>query len=139
MNHHSLVWLAPPDRHQQRIDSQIATHQWLHRPTNPLARKQNQHYRQVQPPLIGADVGDVCDPDFVRFADVELPLQAIWRSHRRLASKSRGTDDNRSASATPRPTSGEPRDAGHRIRLAHAVRRGSCGNRRPRRFPARHA
>src|SRR5690606_11544596 len=43
------------------------------------------------PTLIGADVGDVGDPDLVRFTDVELPLQAIGRSHRWLATVIAGT------------------------------------------------
>ena len=68
--------LAPPDRHQQRIDGRsLHIRGFIDQPIT--ARKQIQHHRQVQPALIGADVGDVGDPDLVRLADLELPLRRL--------------------------------------------------------------
>ena len=36
------------------------------------------HHCQIQPAFIGADVGDVSDPDLVRLRHCEFPLQQVW-------------------------------------------------------------
>ncbi|WP_218189635.1 hypothetical protein, partial [Pseudomonas sp. URIL14HWK12:I5] len=36
-----------------------------------------QHYRQIKPSFIGADVSDICHPDLVRLADLELPGKVV--------------------------------------------------------------
>lgn len=42
-----------------------------------LSREQIKHHRQIQPALIGADVGDVRYPNLVGFGDIESALQMI--------------------------------------------------------------
>lgn len=79
VDHYFLLRFTSPDGHQQRINGQVAAHARFHRPANDLAREQIEHYRQIQPAFIGADVGDVGDPDLVRLADVELALQPVRR------------------------------------------------------------
>jgi len=90
VDHYFLLRLAPPDGHQQRINGQVAAHTRLHRPTNYLSREQIEYHRQIQPTFVGADIGDVGDPDLVWLADVELALQPIRRRCWRLAAIATG-------------------------------------------------
>lgn len=39
--------------------------------SNDLTRKQIKYYRQVQEALVGANVGDVCDPSATWLTDLE--------------------------------------------------------------------
>lgn len=44
-------------------------------------RREIQHYRQIRPSFIGADASDICHPDLVRLADLELPRNVVGRCH----------------------------------------------------------
>lgn len=61
--------------HQKGIDGQAPIQPLLHRPTNDPAREQVDDYRQVQPPLPGANVGCVRQPDLVRLCCGKFPLR----------------------------------------------------------------
>src|SRR5690554_5956384 len=77
MNHDGLLGLPPPDGGQQGIQCQICGHARLHRPSHHLPRKQVDHYRQVEPALVSADVSDVGDPCNVGCRYVKLTIQVV--------------------------------------------------------------
>ena len=53
------AWTLSLDRHGQGGDGQFLAHMIAHRPANDLAGGQVEDGGQVQPSLIGRDVGDV--------------------------------------------------------------------------------
>src|SRR3990167_2404930 len=57
MNMDLGLWFAPPDGHEQGLQRQVCIGATLHRPTDHAPRKQINHDRQIQEPLVGADVG----------------------------------------------------------------------------------
>lgn len=57
----------------------------LGRPADHPAREQINHHRQIQPPLVGLDVGDVGHPDLVGRIHLELPVQGVGCGDSRLA------------------------------------------------------
>ena len=73
------LWFAAPNGHQQGLQREICIGAALHRPTDHPPRKQVDHDRQIQEPLVGADVGNVGDPELVRRIDIERPVQGIVR------------------------------------------------------------
>ncbi len=91
MHQHRIFGLPAPQRHQQSIEHQISVDAAAHGPANDLAREQVKHHRQVQPPLMGADVGDVCDPRLVDPIGRELSVQMVGGYHCGLASPATGT------------------------------------------------
>ena len=58
MHQHCIFGLSAPQHHQQRIEYQISVDTAAHGSANDLAREQVKHHRQVQPTLVGSDVGD---------------------------------------------------------------------------------
>lgn len=80
-----------PQRHQQCIEHQSSVDATAHGPPHHLAREQIDHDGQVQPALMGTDVGDVGDPTLVRLGRRELAQQVVWRNHGRLANAHAGS------------------------------------------------
>jgi hypothetical protein len=70
----NLLWLTPPDGHQQRVQRQLPIDPGSHRPADHLAREQIQNGCEIQPTLMSADVRDIGDSDFVWLGNVELAL-----------------------------------------------------------------
>ena len=66
----SFAWVSPPAGHEQGVLDQAFLHVGLQAPAHHLAAVQIQHHRQIQPAFIGANVGDVGDPNFVGFSDI---------------------------------------------------------------------
>jgi len=60
------TWTLALDRHGQGGDGQLLAHVIAHRPAHYLAAEQIEDGGQVQPPLIGRDVGDVRQPNLIR-------------------------------------------------------------------------
>ena len=72
MNYDSLSWPSAPDGHMQGIQRQLGIDAAPSCPTNHLAREQVNHRCQIQPSLVGADVGDVSHPNFIGLIYGEL-------------------------------------------------------------------
>ncbi len=77
MNDHRVLWLSAPDRHRECVKHQARLHARSHAPANDLAREQVKHNRQVQPTLVGANVGDVCGPGLVDAIGRKLSVQMV--------------------------------------------------------------
>ena len=84
MNQHRLAGPAPPNGHQQRIQSQLGVDAVAHGPTHHLTREQVNNHRQVQPAFVSADVGNVRHPRLVGHFHRELLLQHIGRERPQL-------------------------------------------------------
>lgn len=63
----------------------------LHRPADDLAREKIEHDSQVQPTLVGPDVGDVGDPRLVGLRDIAPLFEMVGRNDRRVAVAVAGT------------------------------------------------
>jgi hypothetical protein len=57
----------------------------LHGPPNNAPRKQIDDDCEIKEALVGADVGDICDPELVRSVDIELSVQGVVGHDRRAA------------------------------------------------------
>ncbi len=68
----------PPPRHGQRVLDQTGLHVRLQAPAHHLAAEQVDDRSQVQPALVGGDVGDVATPQVVGDLRVEAPLHQVW-------------------------------------------------------------
>ena len=86
VHHDARSRLAPPCRRHQGLQHQVAGHRRRRGPTHDLPRVQVHHRRQEQPALVGADVGDVGDPDLVRRVGGEVAVEhVVDRTHRATA------------------------------------------------------
>ena len=64
--HHDLPsGLSSPNSHQQSLQSQVLGHSGLRRPADHAAREQVDEDTQIQPTLVGLDMGDVGYPDLI--------------------------------------------------------------------------
>lgn len=79
------LWFAPPDSHQQGLQRQIGICAALHGPPNNAPGKQIDDNCEIKEALVGADVGDICDPELVRSVDIELSVQGVVGHDRRAA------------------------------------------------------
>jgi hypothetical protein len=70
---------TPEPRHSQRVRNQLRAHVGLERPSHDLATEQIQDDRQIQPALVGPEIGDVCRPDLIGFRRREVTLQQVRR------------------------------------------------------------
>jgi hypothetical protein len=77
MHQNLLLWLSPPDSHQQRLQHDIRSLTALHRPTDNTAGIEIDHHRDIGETFVGSDIGYVGDPGLVRGRDVELPSQRV--------------------------------------------------------------
>lgn len=77
MNQHRLIRLAPPDRHQQCIQHQIAGDTRLHLPAHDLTGEQIDDHGQIEPALVGADMRDVRYPGLIGRVGRELTTETI--------------------------------------------------------------
>jgi hypothetical protein len=84
--------LTPEPRHSQRIRHQAGLHVRLHAPAHHQAAEQVDHHGQVQPALVGGDVGDVAAPDPVRSLGREVPGQQVF-GHRQAVFAVGGDDE----------------------------------------------
>ena len=90
MNDDGLSWSSAPDSHMQCIQRQLGIDATPSCPTNHLTREQVNHRCQIQPPLMRADIGNVCHPNF------------IGRIHGELLRKQAGRYDCRSSASYAR-------------------------------------
>lgn len=118
------------------MQRQVGRHAGLRGPADYAAREQINHDRQIQPPLVGPDMGDVCHPDLVWRINLELPIQGVGRDHGRLATISPRTSliadlggDTRKASQPSDPVLGNllPQVAQIVSQLAIAVNPAALG------------
>jgi hypothetical protein len=65
--------------HPQRIHGQLAGHPGGGRPTDHLPVEQIQEHGQIQPSLIGRDVGNIANPDMIRSINGKVLIQKVWR------------------------------------------------------------
>ena len=87
MEQYLVFGLPAPQLHQQSIDCKICDDATAHERAHYLPRVQVQHHSQVQPTLVGADVGDVGEPRLVYAVWRELSIQMVRRNaHQDLAS-----------------------------------------------------
>ena len=77
VNEQTGPWLASPDGRQQGLQDQVTGHGRLCRPADDLSRVQVHDCRQEQPALVGADVGDVGNPDRVWGLRCKLAIQDV--------------------------------------------------------------
>src|SRR6185295_17071666 len=63
--HQAGCWFSRQDGHRQRCEDQATVHVRLHRPADNLAAEQVEDDGQVQPSLLGGDVGNVRGPNAV--------------------------------------------------------------------------
>ena len=73
----SASWPLSLDGHGQRRDRQFLTQVVAHRPAHDLASEQVKYGGEVQPPLVGRNVGDVGQPDLVRPSGDEALIEDI--------------------------------------------------------------
>src|SRR5262245_4776801 len=82
------------DGHAQRVDDDLRMQRRGHRPADDPSREEVHRRREVEPALVGRDVGDVRDPDLVRRTGAEVLVEAVRRDRvavlavRRLDSES---------------------------------------------------
>jgi hypothetical protein len=87
MDQYRVFGLPAPQRQQQSIEHQFCVNTTAHGPAHQSTRVQVQHHSQVQPTLVGADVGDVGEPRLVYAVWRELSIQMVRRNaHQDLAS-----------------------------------------------------
>ena len=77
VDQHLALRLAPPDRHEQRLQHDVRGLTALHCPTDNPAGIEIDDDREIGEALGGPDIGDVRDPCPVRSLDVELPVERI--------------------------------------------------------------
>lgn len=70
-----ILRTATPDGRQQGVEHQIRVDAAPHGPAHHGAGKEVQHHGQIQPSLMGADVGDVGHPGLIGRGHIELLLQ----------------------------------------------------------------
>lgn len=85
VHQHRVFGLSAPQRHQQSIEHKFCVDAAGHGPANHLAGEQIKHHGQIQPTLVGTDLGDVRNPGLVWTLRRELPLQMVRCHHGRLA------------------------------------------------------
>ena len=83
MEDHPLTRAAPEPGHPQGVLDQAGLHVWRHTPAHHLAAEQVNDRGQVQPPLIGGDIGDVSTPELIRRLRGEPALHQIG-GHRQV-------------------------------------------------------
>jgi hypothetical protein len=91
MHHDLSVGLSPPHGHQQGLQGEVGGHARLRRPADHAARKQVDDDTQIQPALVGLDVGDVGHPDLIGRRGLEPLLQPVLRHDGWLAAVAPGT------------------------------------------------
>lgn len=74
------LWPTPEPRHAQRNRHDAGLHVLSHALTHQLATEQIKHCRQIQPTLIGGDVGDVAAPHLVGRLGREVAHQQVRRN-----------------------------------------------------------
>jgi len=72
------LWPLALDGHYQRRRGQLGAQVVAHGPPHNLAGVQVHDGGQVEPALACGYVGQICQPDLVRPAGRELPVQQIW-------------------------------------------------------------
>jgi hypothetical protein len=77
---------ASPHRHQDRIEHELAVNGRPGDPPDDHAREEIHDDSQVDPALLGPNIGDVGHPGLVGLRGGELPLQQIRDQNRWLAS-----------------------------------------------------
>lgn len=71
---------TPEPRHSQHARNQLCAHVRLERPSrDPTTEQIPEDDRQVQPTLVGPEIGDVCRPGLIGFRPREVTLQQIRR------------------------------------------------------------
>lgn len=63
MEHDPICGFAPPHGHQLGLQGEVRRHARLGGPANDATGEHVDYDTQVQPALVGLDVGDVGDPD----------------------------------------------------------------------------
>jgi len=72
---------VPPElRHTQRIGHQAGLHVGSHAPADNVSAMQVDHGGQIEPTLIGGDVGNVTAPYGVGLLRLEVAIQQIGRN-----------------------------------------------------------
>ena len=84
------LWFAAPDGHEQGLQRQIGICAALHGPPNNAPGKQIDHDGKIQEAFVGADVGDVGDPELIGRIDIEFPVQSIVGHDSRAATVGAG-------------------------------------------------
>ncbi len=69
--------LATGESHFKGVTGQGLCHSFAHGPTNDLPAPEIEGGCQVKPALVGCNVGDVGNPDGIRFRRLEVPSQQI--------------------------------------------------------------
>lgn len=85
MDQHLVLRLSAPDGHQQGLEDGFCRLAALHGLTDYLTGVEIDDHHQVGKTFQYPDVGDVCDPGFVRRFYIELPIQRIVDDQQRLA------------------------------------------------------
>lgn len=79
------LWFVAPIHGTQSICHQRLRHVTLHGPAHDFAGVQIFKRRQIQPTLVGGDVGDVGDPHLAWRGGVrKLPIQHVRRDPHRM-------------------------------------------------------
>ena len=81
--------ITPPQGHPQCGQRQFLGHRIAHGPADDLAREQIEHQGQVQPALVGRDVGQISQPLLIRRRGLEIAFQYV-RRHRVRVLRVRG-------------------------------------------------
>ena len=77
MEDQSRLRSSPESRHAQCICYQAGLHVRLHAPTDHLTAIQIEDYRQIQPPLIDLDVGDVTCSYRIGLCGLEVAVEQV--------------------------------------------------------------
>ena len=68
-----------PQRLLRRVEDQLRVHRARYAPTNDAASEHVDHEGDVDEPGPGRDIGEVGDPQLIRTAGLELPVDAVER------------------------------------------------------------
>lgn len=71
-------------RHRQRINHDVHRHPELDRPADDFPVEQIEGHGQVEPILVGPDVGHVGGPDLIRFRQLGVQIQPARRNRQRM-------------------------------------------------------
>ena len=90
MEDHAFFGPAPKPSHGQGVDHELARHAFAHGPTNDLPAKEIDHHRQIEPALLGRDVGNVSRPYLIWLSLFEVSVKQVVENRQSMVAVSRG-------------------------------------------------
>ena len=84
---HPRAGTAGAHHHSQGVTDQLSAHVLGHSPPHDAMKERVNHHREVEPPLVGRDIGDVGGPPEIGFGGAEIASDQVrWRGGHRVLS-----------------------------------------------------